>query len=284
MSSRFAASLSERSPEAAVEELLEISSRYHTIDFDLGDLGSRSESNDAFLGKLVELRLERHYHFSFACELKPPVTRECARLLRDAGVTQARISPQLPDDKRPSVTRSGHELLDHLQLLKSLEEAEIGVYWTAGTFLCAKDLMNGKKTVQLINGIHHLPPPMKNGSLLSNDSELKLLEPALFNWMNAYSPTTLTYSRGPGFVSILDQRKLVSRSTELTLTLRGLQAEIFLFCSDIKSFSEIAARFGDRARTDQLRAFLEAMQERLLICTQNNSFLSLALHRKLVEN
>jgi hypothetical protein len=115
------------------------------------------------------------------------------------------------------------------------------------------------------------------------------LQSLLGAWREAHAPDLLTYSRGPGFVRVLDRRfKRASReegkaSRETVVTLSDKQADIFLFCGEHRPFRAIVERFDGQLSEPALRKFTEMLVDlRLFYRSRDDRFLALPVHKKIV--
>jgi ribosomal peptide maturation radical SAM protein 1 len=109
----------------------------------------------------------------------------------------------------------------------------------------------------------------------------QMLFDAIEDWRQLYREGSLTYVSGPGWVKIRDKRLTPIRHEpgDTSLTLRGLQAEIFEFCDSAQSEKKVCERFEGRAASAQLVAFLDLLVEkRLMHRSPDRKYLSLPLH------
>ncbi len=98
---------------------------------------------------------------------------------------------------------------------------------------------------------------------------------AVQEWRQVYRPRTLVCRRGPDFVRIIDQRQA---GLERIITLAGLQARIYLFCTDIRTAEAIARKFGQVVSQAALQGFLDQMvAQKLMYRSRAGQYLSLAL-------
>ncbi len=237
-----------KTPQQVVAEVTALARHHRITTFRIVDIGLDPGVVESVLPELIRVQWQNQYQFQFACTLAAPVSQRQARHFRQAGVTQVQWRRTGPGLTAACV-----------QTLKALAEAGVEVGWN----LPAAD---GD-----VSALHHLPPPQAERG-----------HPALAAWRQAYSPGLLTCSAGPGFVRITD-RRLPDRGKTL-ITLVGLQAEIFRFCADTRTFTQIAAQFGTRASPGELRQFLtRLMAHRLMFGSGGDQYLTLPLQRRLEE-
>ena len=82
---------------------------------------------------------------------------------------------------------------------------------------------------------------------------------AIRDWRIEFRPDTLTYSPGPGFIRIVDQRQMTGRAKIAVLS--GRKAELFSYCDASHSFSAICRRFAE-SPSSSLRRDLDSLIER----------------------
>lgn len=119
------------------------------------------------------------------------------------------------------------------------------------------------------------------------DVELRAAQRTLFDavdeWREVYRPDSLTYTRGPGWVTINDRRLRSTGSYDkaLVIPLRGLQAEIFDFCDEARSLQQVQEFVQGRTSTRAVEAFLDMLVDRRLVYrAANQRYLSLPVHRR----
>ena len=89
-------------------------------------------------------------------------------------------------------------------------------------------------------------------------------------------PPPLSYRDGGSFLIIRQER---INGLPLQHRLSGPSREIYLFCTTIRSFTEISRRFP-RIKQETLRTFLHDLVQKYLVFCEQNRYLSLAVHNK----
>ena len=87
------------------------------------------------------------------------------------------------------------------------------------------------------------------------------------------SPPILSYRDGRDFLII---RQLRPDAEPLTHRLTGTSRQIYLYCSEIRTFREIANKFPD-FDPGTINGFLRSMVDKRLIYSENKTYLSLAV-------
>jgi ribosomal peptide maturation radical SAM protein 1 len=94
------------------------------------------------------------------------------------------------------------------------------------------------------------------------------------------------YEKGPGFITIYDNRPITNHSNAAgrRTTLRGLAAEVYLFCDENRSFTAIQEMVnksaGNGIDPEKTRAMLEQLVEAQMIFEEDGRYLSLAVSKK----
>jgi ribosomal peptide maturation radical SAM protein 1 len=98
----------------------------------------------------------------------------------------------------------------------------------------------------------------------------KELEDALDIWGRCFSDGALVQHRGPGFVQIIDRRSFSAAEAEsgderLDITnLDNVEAEIFMYCDEVRSKDEIRRAFGDKMALREIDLFFDEMEQKRL--------------------
>jgi ribosomal peptide maturation radical SAM protein 1 len=106
---------------------------------------------------------------------------------------------------------------------------------------------------------------------------------ALDEWRNVYRPDSLIYTRGPGWIQVVDRRvrSTGSHDKAVVTRLRGLQAEIVDCCEEAQDLGQVQERVAGRAPEKAVEAFLDMMVDRrILYKSANDRYLSLPIHRR----
>jgi ribosomal peptide maturation radical SAM protein 1 len=94
------------------------------------------------------------------------------------------------------------------------------------------------------------------------------------------------YEKGPGFITIYDNRPLTDHSNAAgrRTTLRGLAAEVYLFCDENRSFTAIQEMVnksaGNGIDPEKTRTMLEQLVQAQMIFEEDGRYLSLAVRKK----
>jgi ribosomal peptide maturation radical SAM protein 1 len=94
------------------------------------------------------------------------------------------------------------------------------------------------------------------------------------------------YERGPGFISIYDNRPLTSGNTPVArkTTLNQLQSQAYLFCDENRSFKAIHEMLSTQVRKDlqpeQTRTMLDQLVGAGLVFQEEDRYIALAVHQK----
>jgi ribosomal peptide maturation radical SAM protein 1 len=94
------------------------------------------------------------------------------------------------------------------------------------------------------------------------------------------------YEKGPGFITIYDNRPLTSHSNAAgrRTTLRGLAAEVYLFCDESRSFTAIQEMVnnptGNEMDREKTRTMLKQLVEAQMMFEEDGRYLSLAVSKK----
>ena len=251
----------------------------------------------------AEVQEERGYQFSIRWAVDTSVTPDDIRLMSEAGVDDVDAGTYDLADWRTTVG-------DYLGLLRRLTEMAIAVRWRFRLSAMDPRPEDFEGWADVASWIAHLPPPMVEGDgdafsmerranfdglAAFDDHHTMRITPteetlvrAIEAWRATHDPELLTYSRGPGFVRIIDRRVLrehprASDGDEDIISLVGRQAEIFLFCEGPRSLGQVVAQFESASQGAQTAKFLDLLVgRRLLFRSDDDRFLALPIHRKLV--
>jgi ribosomal peptide maturation radical SAM protein 1 len=102
---------------------------------------------------------------------------------------------------------------------------------------------------------------------------------AVQRWREAYRPQALVYRRGPGFVEITDRRPVAGQGPESRRhVLRGLRADLYLFCEGARAMETLETEFGGAASVETIHQHLDwFIKQKLMYKSRSNKILSLAL-------
>jgi ribosomal peptide maturation radical SAM protein 1 len=104
-------------------------------------------------------------------------------------------------------------------------------------------------------------PDRADAALVGKQRELL---DAVDRWRDAYRPGTLTWSGDAHELRIVDRRAAPSGEAS-EITLRGLQARIYLSCVSVRGEEQILAELADRVPPAHTRRFIDMMIERRLM-------------------
>ncbi len=103
---------------------------------------------------------------------------------------------------------------------------------------------------------------------------------AIKHWRTVHGPAMLTYRQGDGWLRITDLRESCwsgQRSRPKRFLLRGVQAEIYLFCDRVHGRNKVLQTFTSYGK-DKVNAFLDQMVNHRLMIDNGHRILSLAVN------
>jgi ribosomal peptide maturation radical SAM protein 1 len=101
------------------------------------------------------------------------------------------------------------------------------------------------------------------------------MKQALAEWRRAFTPDSLVHLRGPGFVEIKDTR---DPGQPRTITLRGVEAELYARCDAARREATLAAEFAPRMGTEGFAATLDRLvRDRVFYRSPRREYISLPL-------
>jgi hypothetical protein len=275
----------------AVDELVRQAQERLTMAFDLGYLDFTRLESSLFLSELSILARSNLYGFALNCRVSPAILKQEAELLHNAGVTRVEIAPERFSDDVMNPVEVVEANFRQLRPLRWLHEAEIEVVWRVLYDIPGATDEDYRELVDLFGQLHHLPPPqgwssLQNGSVRSHPvspgaefaAVFTELENALDVWRKAYKPRTLTFSRGPGFIRILDMRD--ENGNLVTLTLEGRQEkalDLIDLCCFLKQLTEQFPEIPE----ERMRRFLDRLIERKILCrTRAGLYQNISVRRR----
>jgi hypothetical protein len=121
---------------------------------------------------------------------------------------------------------------------------------------------------------------------LSNEDYIEPVKAVFEEWIAHWQGAAplLCYEKGPGFLVIYDSRPALSqRNGKMRRrTLTELQARVYLFCDENRSFSAIyemlSREFPGRLSEIEARTLLEQFVSAYLMFREGDRYLSLAIH------
>lgn len=98
-------------------------------------------------------------------------------------------------------------------------------------------------------------------------------------WKSVHRPSLCTYRFGPGWVRIDDQREgaWLGTSAERTITLRGVEAEIYRYLDQARTPQQIVRELEGRIDADAVLALLDRLSRERLVYFDGTRALALAL-------
>ncbi len=109
------------------------------------------------------------------------------------------------------------------------------------------------------------------------------LKTVLEEWRECYVANALLQLNGPNFIKVVDKRSWqpgapVEAGAEREYLLEGIAAQVFSFCSDIRSVSGVIREFGDACSAEDLIALIHRFVElRLMYRSPSDEVISLPL-------
>jgi hypothetical protein len=244
------------------QNLLRIARGQRCLNFDLGTISFGKPDLTAVLIELNRIRAVASAGFRFRCDLLGRLQPDQGALLKRAGVVDVLLINE--NSCAPDGRRSASGLSHVVQDLRFLCEHAIKVTWRLPAF---KERMTEPSMVKLLS---HLPPPIFDGE-----------SSFASRWADANRLGTFTYSRGPGFVKILD-RRFKSSNWRFT-TLRGFSADLFMILRCVFHISDLEKHFPDVSYY-HLNDLVDTLAEAGIVLKEDDSVQVLPVRRSAAEH
>jgi hypothetical protein len=208
--------------------------------------------------------LASRYDFVFEASIDPRLPAELVRQLACAGVRRVRIAAPLG-----AHVVSGNPRLasPDIAMLRSLAEQHVHVLWD----LALDDA--GPLATPALSALWHLPPP-RAAFVRGAD---RLDSAAVHAWQQAHAAGLLSYTRGPGFLRIIDRRSTGptqhSGGRERLLVVQGVGTRVFELCDGTRTAADVAAQLGTGVQPGAVERALAAFEARDLIARDGDGAL-----------
>jgi hypothetical protein len=293
-------------PDEAVHTLLVESNRTKNLRFDLGSLDMERRLTSTFLSNVARLRCDKYYGFSFACSIDGLLSDDAVMLLWAAGVKRVQVSDSKLAFGNLDIFRANAE---RIRIVRLLHAAGIEPVWRV-LFRWTEDIEASIKAwLSAFPCLRHLPAPrsvyeVHTPTNVSNHDQqrgcthplsamaaprmptrsghalLSQLSEAIETWAKSYAPNTLTYSKGPSFIRILDRRE--SLEDWIFVTLNVTQVNVFEGLHNPRTFDEVAELFPLSART-KLATLIDLLIRRGIVCKIGPYLVNVAMRRQIDE-
>jgi ribosomal peptide maturation radical SAM protein 1 len=154
-----------KSTERILEEILTLSRAHRRTSFLTADNILDHRYYKTLLPRLKQLREEEGYDFTFFFELKSNLTREHARLLHGAGVSQVQPGIESFSDNLLQLMDKGSTGIQQLQALKYLAEFNIQPIWNIIYMNPNERAEDYSSMIEMVPFMHHLPPLEETGQV-----------------------------------------------------------------------------------------------------------------------
>ena len=111
------------------------------------------------------------------------------------------------------------------------------------------------------------------------------LHRAIDHWRQVYRKASLIQRKGPNFIVIEDTRVMPGADGSLNwgrheeIVLSDCDAEIFSYCDEVKSISEVERTFSSKFTQDYVRSLIdELVSRKILYCSPAGQLITLPLH------
>jgi len=287
-----------------IEEIAGFSAAQKRTYVDISSEGVSICCSETFLGQMHEFRLSRKLDLRLRLQVQSSMSKNKILMLKRAGVVEVEVQPPAP------LTQAQNDGLLEMNLrqlasVKWLHEQDIIVRWRLLGGIGGRAEIQDAETIEICRALTHIPPPddvlrldtscprdrLSYSSFLVADESLTSQPPALElgtsltdavgMWRSQYSPWTMTYTRGPGFIRIFDRRRGYSDAHFITLTAE--QGRLLSFLELPQTFEAIRSEFSN-IPASTLLSFVERLLDRELVVMLGSRLLqSFLVHRRQEE-
>ncbi len=148
-----------KSPQRALREMVELSSRHRIPDFYMSDNILDYQYFDTFLPELARLRHGQGMDFTVFYEVKSNLKRPQVQALAAAGVRMVQIGIESFNDHVLTLMNKGTTTIQQIQSLKYLTEYEITAVWNIIYANPGEQPSDYLEMARIIPFMHHLPAP-----------------------------------------------------------------------------------------------------------------------------